>query len=168
MQETGVALPAPSAGVAHHRQAPRQVAQVSDGYRLESATTAAHEVRAADSPAGHEEQGSRRGRTRACRLRVGHRARSRDVRLEGHCSVNSMRSQRARMEGRRISSASAESVTNHLVNSRLSKRHQMRWSIKGAHCLLQTRVELLDERLKNCFALDFLTSERLRCGDLHR
>ncbi|MBE0548088.1 MAG: ISKra4 family transposase [Rubrivivax sp.] len=63
--------------------------------------------------------------------------------------------QRARMAGRRISSASAESVMNHLVNSRMSKRQQMRWSIKGAHCLLQTRVELLDGRLQNCFASRF-------------
>jgi len=59
--------------------------------------------------------------------------------------------QRARMEGRRVSSASAESVMNHLINRRLSKRQQMRWSMKGAHYLLQTRVELLDGRLESCF-----------------
>jgi hypothetical protein len=59
--------------------------------------------------------------------------------------------QRARMAGRRVSSASAESVMNHLVNRRLSKRQQMRWSMKGAHYLLQTRVELLDGRLERCF-----------------
>jgi hypothetical protein len=59
--------------------------------------------------------------------------------------------QRARMEGRRVSSASAESVMNHLINRRLSKRQQMRWSMKGAHYLLQTRVELLDGRLGSCF-----------------
>lgn len=63
--------------------------------------------------------------------------------------------QRARMAGWRISSASAESVMNHLVNRRLSKRQQMRWSIKGAHCLLQTRVELLDGRLEECFAVRY-------------
>jgi hypothetical protein len=63
--------------------------------------------------------------------------------------------QHARMEGRRISSASAESVMNHLVNRRLSKRQQMRWSMKGAHCLLQTRVELLDGRLEACFERRF-------------
>ena len=63
--------------------------------------------------------------------------------------------QRARMAGRRISSASAESVMNHVVNRRLSKRQQMRWSTKGAHCLLQTRVELLDGRLEKHFAARF-------------
>lgn len=59
--------------------------------------------------------------------------------------------QRARMAGRRISSASAESVMNHVVNRRLSKRQQMRWSMHGAHYLLQTRVELLDETLERRF-----------------
>lgn len=63
--------------------------------------------------------------------------------------------QRARMAGRRVSSASAESVMNHLINRRLSKRQQMRWSMKGAHFLLQTRVELLDGRLEDCFASRF-------------
>jgi hypothetical protein len=63
--------------------------------------------------------------------------------------------QQARMAGRRVSSASAESVMNHLINWRLTKRQQMRWSMKGAHYLLQTRVELLDGRLETCFAARF-------------
>ena len=46
---------------------------------------------------------------------------------------------RARREGRRISTAPAESVMNHLVNRRMSKRQQMRWSVKGAQLMLQTR-----------------------------
>jgi hypothetical protein len=44
---------------------------------------------------------------------------------------------------------------NHLINRRLTKRQQMRWSVKGAHYLLQTRVELLDGRLETCFAKRF-------------
>ena len=44
---------------------------------------------------------------------------------------------------------------NHVVNRRMSKRQQMRWSIKGAHCLLLTRVELLDGRLEGQFAKRF-------------
>ena len=63
--------------------------------------------------------------------------------------------QRARMSGRRVSSASAESVMNHVINRRLSKHQQMRWSMRGAHCLLQTRVELLDGRLEAHFATRF-------------
>ena len=72
--------------------------------------------------------------------------------------------QRARMAGRRVSSASAESVMNHLVNRRLSRRQQMRWSMKGAHCLLQTRVELLDGRLEQSFARRF---DHFRSPELH-
>lgn len=62
----------------------------------------------------------------------------------------------ARMSGRRISSASADSVMNRVVNRRMSKNPQMRWSIKGAHCLLQTRIDLLDGRLEGHFAARFL------------
>lgn len=72
--------------------------------------------------------------------------------------------QGARMSGRRISSASAESVMNHVVNRRMSKRQQMRWSLKGAHCLLQTRVELLDGRLEAHFAKHFPHFRSPECG----
>ena len=70
---------------------------------------------------------------------------------------------RARAACRRVSSASAESVMNHLINRRCSKRQQMRWSIKGVHYLLQTRVELLDGRLAECFSKRF---EHFKCPDL--
>jgi hypothetical protein len=36
---------------------------------------------------------------------------------------------------------------NHLVNHRLSKKQQMRWSPEGAHYLLQVRAELLNRTL---------------------
>jgi hypothetical protein len=49
--------------------------------------------------------------------------------------------------GHRISTAHVESVMNHLVNRRLSKRQQMRWSPAGAHYLLQVRAELLNGTL---------------------
>ena len=51
---------------------------------------------------------------------------------------------RARAAGRRVSTAHVESVMNHLINQRMSKRQQMRWSPAGAHYLLQVRVELLN------------------------
>jgi hypothetical protein len=47
-----------------------------------------------------------------------------------------------RAAGHRISTAHVESVMNHLVNHRLSKKQQMRWSPGGAHYLLQVRAEL--------------------------
>jgi hypothetical protein len=49
-----------------------------------------------------------------------------------------------RAAGHRISTAHVESVMNHLVNHRLSKKQQMRWSPAGAHYLLQVRAELLN------------------------
>jgi hypothetical protein len=61
----------------------------------------------------------------------------------------------ARHAGKRISTASAESVMNHVVNRRMSKRQQMRWSMTGAHYMLQTRVELLDSRLAKHFGTRF-------------
>ena len=46
-----------------------------------------------------------------------------------------------------ISSSRAESTVNQLVDARMSKRRQMRWSPIGAHCLLQVRAAVLDGRL---------------------
>ena len=53
--------------------------------------------------------------------------------------------------GRRISSAMAESAMSHLVNQRMGKRQPMRWSTKGAHLLLQVRCAVLDNRLDSRF-----------------
>ena len=62
---------------------------------------------------------------------------------------------RARRSGKRISTAAAESVMNHVVNRRMSKGQQMRWSISGAQRLLQTRVAMLDDRLETHFYARF-------------
>jgi hypothetical protein len=56
-------------------------------------------------------------------------------------------SAKQRAAGHRISTAHVESVMNHLVNHRMSKKQQMRWSPKGAHYLLQVRAELLNGTL---------------------
>jgi len=53
----------------------------------------------------------------------------------------------ARAAGRRISTAHVESVMNHLINHRMSKTQQMRWSPAGAHYLLQVRAEVLNGTL---------------------
>jgi hypothetical protein len=53
--------------------------------------------------------------------------------------------------GHRISTAHVESVMNHPVNHRLSKKQQMRWSPEGAHYLLQVRAELLDGTLIDAY-----------------
>ncbi len=49
--------------------------------------------------------------------------------------------------GKPISTSRAEGTVNQLVNARMNKRRQMRWSSRGAHRVLQVRAVLLDERL---------------------
>jgi hypothetical protein len=49
--------------------------------------------------------------------------------------------------GKPISSSRAESTVNQLVNARMNKRRQMRWSPIGAHRMLQVRAAVLDGRL---------------------
>jgi hypothetical protein len=56
-----------------------------------------------------------------------------------------------RAAGHRISTAHVESVMNHLVNHRLSKKQQMRWSPERAHYLLQVRAELLNGTLTDAY-----------------
>ena len=48
--------------------------------------------------------------------------------------------------GKPISTLCAESTVNYLVNARMSKRRQMRWSPVGAHRALQVRAAVLDGR----------------------
>jgi len=45
-----------------------------------------------------------------------------------------------------ISTSRVEGTVNHLVNARMNKREQMRWSPLGAHRVLQVRAALLDAR----------------------
>ncbi len=49
--------------------------------------------------------------------------------------------------GKPISTSRAEGTVNQLVNARMNKRRQMRWSPRGAHRVLQVRAALLDGRL---------------------
>ena len=48
--------------------------------------------------------------------------------------------------GKPISSSRAEGTVNQLVNARMNKRRQMRWSPRGAHRVLQVRAAVLDGR----------------------
>lgn len=54
--------------------------------------------------------------------------------------------------GQRISTVFMESAVNQLIDKRMSKSQQMRWSPMGAHLLLQIRAELVDGRLSDTFA----------------
>jgi hypothetical protein len=49
--------------------------------------------------------------------------------------------------GLRIATSGAESVVNSMVNARMNKRRQMRWSPQGAHRVLQVRAAVIDGRL---------------------
>jgi hypothetical protein len=52
-----------------------------------------------------------------------------------------------RREGKAISTADAEGTVNQLVNARLNRAGQMRWSAQGAHRVLQVRAAVLDGHL---------------------
>jgi hypothetical protein len=54
---------------------------------------------------------------------------------------------RRQREGKPISTAGAEGTVNQLVNARLNRGAQMRWSPQGAHHVLQVRAAILDGRL---------------------
>jgi hypothetical protein len=49
-------------------------------------------------------------------------------------------------KGKPISTSRAESLVNNLVNARMDKRRQMRWSPRGANRVLQVRAAVLDGR----------------------
>lgn len=51
-----------------------------------------------------------------------------------------------------ISTAFVESTLNDVVRERFVKKQQMRWTQRGAHLLLQTRVQVLNDDLRQTFA----------------
>lgn len=55
--------------------------------------------------------------------------------------------------GETISTAFAESTINQVVNKRMVKKQQMRWSQKGAHLLLQVRTRVLNRELRDEFRI---------------
>jgi hypothetical protein len=53
--------------------------------------------------------------------------------------------------GEMISTAFTESAVNQVVSKRMVKKQQMRWTQKGAHLLLQVRVQVLNDDWRNIF-----------------
>lgn len=53
--------------------------------------------------------------------------------------------------GETISTAFVESTVNYVVSKRFVKKQQMRWTRQGAHLLLQTRVQVLNDDLRDTF-----------------
>lgn len=50
-----------------------------------------------------------------------------------------------------ITTAFVESTVNYVVSKRFVKKQQMRWTQRGAHLLLQTRVQVLNDELRETF-----------------
>ena len=53
--------------------------------------------------------------------------------------------------GETISSAFVESTVNEVISKRMKKKQQMRWTKKGAHLLLQVRIQTLNNELLATF-----------------
>lgn len=51
------------------------------------------------------------------------------------------------LAGEPISSATAEATVNLVIAKRMVKKQQMRWSLSGAHHMLQVRTRVLDGQL---------------------
>ena len=50
-----------------------------------------------------------------------------------------------------ITTAFVESTVNYVISKRFVKKQQMRWTQRGAHLLLQTRVQVLNDDLRKTF-----------------
>ena len=50
-----------------------------------------------------------------------------------------------------VEGAFTESTINQVVSKRLVKRQQMRWTLRGAHLLLQVRTRVLNDELADVF-----------------
>ena len=55
---------------------------------------------------------------------------------------------RAWRQGERVSTANIESTVNQLINQRMCKKRQMRWSRLGAQLMLHVRTAHLNGRLE--------------------
>ncbi|MGX5851827.1 ISKra4 family transposase [Mesorhizobium sp. PL10] len=71
--------------------------------------------------------------------------------------------------GPRVASTLAESAMNSLVGKRMVKKQQMRWSLNGAHMLMQVRTAELNGELRNRLRAPFRQPEPsvppgTRCG----
>jgi hypothetical protein len=53
--------------------------------------------------------------------------------------------------GETISTAFVESTVNEVISKRFVKKQQMRWTKEGAHHLLQVRIQVLNDELRQTF-----------------
>ena len=57
----------------------------------------------------------------------------------------------ANRNGETISTAFVESTVNEVISKRFVKKQQMRWTKEGAHQLLQVRIQVLNDELRQTF-----------------
>jgi hypothetical protein len=69
----------------------------------------------------------------------------------------------ARIAGEQVSTADVESTVNELVNWRMGKKQQMRWSPTSAQLHLRVRAADLNGRLPDYVAAEFRSGEADRC-----
>lgn len=62
-------------------------------------------------------------------------------------------------KGLRVATTLAESAVNSLVGKRMVKKQQMRWSVRGAHMLMQVRVAELNGELRDRLKAKFRRHE---------
>ena len=56
-----------------------------------------------------------------------------------------------RRAGEAISTAFTESAVNQVISKRMVKKQQMRWTLRGAHLLVQIRARVLNDQLADDF-----------------
>ena len=73
-----------------------------------------------------------------------------DIYIKNNCDFIPNFGERWR-QGERISTAFVESTINQVVSRRFVKKQQMKWTLRGAHLLLQARTKVLNDELEGLF-----------------
>ena len=63
--------------------------------------------------------------------------------------------------GFRVASTLAEGAVNSIVGKRMAKSQQMRWSVRGAHMLMQVRTADVNGELRDRLRVDFRKADPL-------
>lgn len=67
--------------------------------------------------------------------------------------------------GEAIATGFVESAVNQIISKRFVKKQQMRWTKRGAHLLLQVRVKVLNDELRDNFSKWYPQFENKKAAD---
>ncbi len=67
--------------------------------------------------------------------------------------------------GEVIATGFVESAVNQIISKRFVKKQQMRWTKRGAHLLLQVRVKVLNDELRDNFSKWYPQLEYKKAAD---